>query len=120
MGVQFKQGGTEDAKATLSALAHVYEQVADSLLSQLRGHAGNPRAAHALTRHLDWVGTRAQMVDSFIKAGDCALTYICASPDAHARLLPLVQLAAQNAAAPGRLPVALYLMEKIDEELLLA
>lgn len=106
-----------DAMATLRALAQAYEQVADGLLDQIHNHAGNLKMAHSLSRHLDWVGARAQMVDSFIKAGDCALTYVCASPDSHDRLVPLVQLAARNAATPGGLPVALYLMERIDEEL---
>lgn len=106
-----------DAMATLRALAQAYELVADSLLARIHDHGDNLKAAHTISRHLDWVGARAQMVDSFIKAGDCALTYICASQDAHDRLMPLVQLAAHNAATPGRLPVALFLMEKIDEEL---
>jgi len=106
-----------DAMATLRALAQAYEQVADSLLARIHDHADNLKAAHTISRHLDWVGARAQLVDSFIKAGDCALTYICASQDAHDRLMPLVQLAAHNAATPGRLPIALFLMEKIDEEL---
>nr|WP_298688035.1 hypothetical protein [uncultured Dongia sp.] len=106
-----------DAMATLRALAQAYEQVADSLLARIHDHGDDLKAAHTISRHLDWVGARAQLVDSFIKAGDCALTYICASQDAHDRLMPLVQLAAHNAATPGRLPVALFLMEKIDEEL---
>jgi hypothetical protein len=106
-----------DAMATLRALAQAYELVADSLLARIHDQADDLKAAHTISRHLDWVGARAQLVDSFIKAGDCALTYICASQDAHDRLMPLVQLAAHNAATPGRLPVALFLMEKIDEEL---
>lgn len=106
-----------DAMATLRALAQAYEQVADSLLARIHDHADDLKTAHTISRHLDWVGARAQLVDSFIKAGDCALTYICASRDAHDRLMPLVQLAAHNASTPGRLPVALFLMEKIDEEL---
>ncbi|WP_303982144.1 hypothetical protein [Dongia mobilis] len=106
-----------DAMTTLRALAQAYEQVADSLLAQIHDHADNLKTAQALSRHLDWVGARAQLVDSFIKAGDCALAYICASQEAHDRLMPLVQLTAHNATMPGRLPVALFLMEKIDEEL---
>ncbi|MBK8159704.1 MAG: hypothetical protein IPK59_13365 [Rhodospirillaceae bacterium] len=106
-----------DAMMTLRALAQAYEQVADSLLDQIHDHADNLKTAQALSRHLDWVGARAQLVDSFIKAGDCALSYICTSQDAHDRLMPLVQLTAHNATMPGRLPVALFLMEKIDEEL---
>ena len=106
-----------DAMMTLRALAQAYEQVADSLLEQIHDHADNLKTAQSLSRHLDWVGARAQLVDSFIKAGDCALTYICASQEAHDRLMPLVQLTAHNATMPGRLPVALFLMEKIDEEL---
>ena len=106
-----------DAMMTLRALAQAYELVADSLLEQIHDHADNLKSTRVLSRHLDWVGARAHLVDSFIKAGDCALTYICASQDAHDRLMPLVQLTAHNATMPGRLPVALFLMEKIDEEL---
>lgn len=108
-----------DAMTTLRALAHAYERIADRLLDQIHDHADNAKVTEVLSQHLDWVGTRAQLVDGFIKAGDCALAYICASPDAHARLMPLVQLTAQHAARSGQLPVALFLMEKIDEELCL-
>lgn len=106
-----------DTKAALRELAQTYEQIADGLINQIHGHADNLKMAHALSRHLDWIGARARLVDSFMKAGDWALTYFCASKDAHRRLVPLAQLAAQNAALPGGLPVALFLMEKIDEEL---
>lgn len=109
-----------NAMATLQALADVYEQIADRLLEQMRIHAADRLSTRTLGRHLDWVGTRAQMVDRFIKAGDSAMNYLCAAQDGPTRLLPLAQLTARNAAEPHGLPVALFLLEKIDEELRLA
>ncbi|MBL8707991.1 MAG: hypothetical protein JNL25_02260 [Rhodospirillaceae bacterium] len=111
---------SNDAIMALRILAQTYEQVGDNLLERLHGCAGDRRAARSISRHLDWVGARAQVINSFIQAGDGALSYLCAATDTPERLASLVQLTARNAAAPERLPVALFLMEKIDEELHLA
>jgi hypothetical protein len=116
-----RRHGGQDAPApigdTLQALADFYAQMAERLLDCLYERPGDLRRIRRLRGHLDWVGARAQMVNSFLKAGDCALSYLCASADAHRRLLPLVNLAAAQLREPARLPVALYLMERIDEEL---
>jgi len=109
-----------DAIMALRILAQTYEQVGDNLLERLHGCAGDRRAARSISRHLDWVGARAQVINSFIQAGDGALSYLCAATDTPERLASLVQLTARHAARPERLPVALFLMEKIDEELRLA
>lgn len=108
-----------DMRHALRVLAQTYEQVGDHLLDRIHASIGNPRAARALGRHLDWVAARAQVVNSFIAAGDSALHYLCADSEAPERLASLVQLTARNA-VPERLSVALFLMEKIDEELHLA
>lgn len=108
------------AMTTLQVLAAVYEQIADRLLEQMRLHADDRKSTRLLGHHLDWIGMRAQMIDRFVKAGDGATACFCAAKDGPARLLPLAQLAARNAAAPHGLPVALFLLEKIDEELRLA
>jgi hypothetical protein len=108
-----------DALMALRILAQAYEQIGDRLLDRMHDCAGNPRLTRSLTRHLDWVGSRARVINSFIEAGDGALSYLCAASEAPERLTSLVQLTAHNAAA-DRLPVALFLVEKIDEELRLA
>ncbi|MDY0872026.1 hypothetical protein [Dongia rigui] len=100
--------------ATLAALADIYGRIADMLLERIHDDL---RHAQALGQHLDWVAARAQMVASFHQAGDCAMTYICASPDAYARLVPLVELTAQQLTKRKNLALALYLIERIDEEL---
>lgn len=105
-----------DPAATLETLAKIYERIADLLLASIHEQSDDLRYAQALSQHLDWVAARAQMIDSFRQAGDCAMTYICASSDSYARLVPLVQLAAQQTKR-DRLSVALYLIERIDEEL---
>jgi hypothetical protein len=115
-----KRAGTAtaiDPAATLDALAALYARVAELLLERIYEQPDNLRHARALSQHLDWVAARAQMVDSFRQAGDCAMTYICASADSYARLVPLVELAGQQLADYHRLPVALFLIERIDEEL---
>lgn len=104
----------------LRILARTYEQVGDRLLDRMHDCANDPRQTRSLSRHLDWVGSRAQVINSFIAAGDGALRYLCSAAEAPERLTSLVQLTAHNAAAPDRLPVVLFLMEKIDEELRLA
>lgn len=110
-----------DRTATLRILAVTYRQIADNLLDQIHGHSRGDRAtARKIGQHLDWVGARAQMVDSFIDAGESALSYLCTSPESHDRLARLVQLASRHAAVPSKLSVALFLLEKIDEELRLA
>lgn len=106
-----------DTTATLQDLAELYAKIAERLLDQMHEHPNNRHQAQILGRHLDWVGSRAQMVGSFLRAGDCAMTYICASQEAYSRLLHLIKLAAQQLSRPGRLSVALYLAERIDEEL---
>jgi ethanolamine utilization protein EutA (predicted chaperonin) len=106
-----------DPATTLAALAAIYGRIADLLLERIHGQADDLRHAQILSRHLDWVGARAQMIASFRQAGDCAMTYICASPDAYARLVPLVELTARQLDKPNSLAVALYLIERIDEEL---
>lgn len=108
--------------ATLAALANIYGRIADLLLERIHEHADDLRHAQALGQHLDWVSARAQMIASFRQAGDCAMTYICASTDSYARLVPLVELTTQQLAESDRrrndrLAVALYLIERIDEEL---
>lgn len=103
--------------ATLAALSGIYGRIADLLLERIHDQSDDLRNAQALSQHLDWVGARAQMIASFRQAGDCAMTYICASPDAYARLVPLVELTAQQLTRRDRLAVALYLIERIDEEL---
>ena len=103
--------------ATLAALADIYGRIADLLLERIHEQADDLRHAQALGQHLDWVGARAQMIASFRQAGDCAMTYICASPEAYARLVPLVELTAQQLTKRGSLAVALYLIERVDEEL---
>lgn len=108
-----------DPLMALRILAQTYEQIGDRLLDQMHDCAGNPHLTRSLSQHLDWLGSRAQVINSFIAAGDGALTYLCAATEAPERLTSLVQLTAHNAAA-DRLPVALFLMEKIDEELRLA
>lgn len=110
---------TVDTRHALRVLAQAYEQIGDHLLDRMHDCAANPRETRLLTRHLDWVGARAQVVNSFIAAGDGALHYLCADSQAPERLASLVQLTARNA-VPERLSVALFLMEKIDEELHLA
>jgi gamma-glutamyl:cysteine ligase YbdK (ATP-grasp superfamily) len=105
------------ATAILRALADLYEAIAERLLDRIHDRPRDRKQAQTLSRHLDWVGARAQMVGSFLQAGDCAMTYICASADAQRRLMPLIKLAAQQLGKPGRLSVALYLAERIDEEL---
>lgn len=105
-----------DTRHALRVLAQTYEQVGDHLLDRMHACGSNLRAARAISRHLDWVGARAQVVNSFIAAGDGALHYLCADSEAPERLASLVQLTARNA-VPERLSVALFLMEKIDEEL---
>jgi hypothetical protein len=107
-----------DALMAVRILAQTYEQVGDRLLERMHNCGNNPRLARSLSRHLDWVGSRAQVINSFINAGDGAVTYLCSASEAE-RLTSLVHLTAHNAAA-DRLPVALFLMEKIDEELRLA
>ncbi|MBI2256031.1 MAG: hypothetical protein HYU58_15520 [Proteobacteria bacterium] len=102
---------------TLEALASIYERTADLLLASIHEQPGGLRHAQVLSHHLDWIGARAQMINSFRQAGDCAMTYICASPEAYARLVPLVELAAEQVIRRDRLAVALYLIERIDEEL---
>ncbi len=105
-----------DPATTLEALAKIYERVADLLLDRIHAQSDDLRYAQTLGQHLDWVAARAQMIASFRQAGDCAMTYICASQDSYARLVPLVELAAQQTKS-DRLSVALYLIERIDEEL---
>ncbi|WP_374652246.1 hypothetical protein [Dongia sp.] len=116
-GMQSLAIDTQNVARILQALADLYALIAERLLDRIHDQPRDLRRARKLGRHLDWVGARAQMVESFIKAGDCAMTYVCASPDAHERLLPLVKLARQQLREPGHLSVALYLMERIDEEL---
>jgi hypothetical protein len=106
-----------DPATTLDALAALYARVADLLLERIYEQPHNLRHARSLGQHLDWVAARAQMIDSFRQAGDCAMTYICASADSYARLVPLVELASKQLAEHRRLPVALFLLERIDEEL---
>jgi len=106
-----------DPAATLEALAAIYQGIADQLLERIHEQADDLKHAQALGQLLDWIGARAQMIDSFRQAGDCAMTYICASSDSYARLVPLVELAAQQLIKRDRLSVALYLVERIDEEL---
>ncbi|TDQ82036.1 hypothetical protein A8950_1856 [Dongia mobilis] len=100
-------------------LPRIYERMGDCLLDRMHRHAGNPGVTRSLSRQLDWVGTRAQLVNSFIAAGDGALGYLCAESLSPERLASLVELTARHV-AEERLPVALFLMEKIDEELRLA
>jgi hypothetical protein len=102
---------------TLAALAAIYGRIADLLLERIHEHADDLRHAQTLGQHLDWVAARAHMIASFRQAGDCAMSYICASPDAYARLVPLVELTAQQLSKRNALAVALYLIERIDEEL---
>lgn len=111
------QSDAARATAILRALADLYEAIAERLLDRIHDRPHDRKQAQTLSHHLDWVGARAQMVGSFLQAGDCAMTYICASADAQRRLMPLIKLAAQQLAKPGRLSVALYLAERIDEEL---
>lgn len=113
-----KAANNNDAIMAVRILAQTYEQVGDRLLERIHSCGDNPRLARSISRHLDWVGSRAQVINSFINAGDGAVTYLCSASEAE-RLTSLVQLTAHNAAA-DRLPVALFLMEKIDEELRLA
>lgn len=108
-----------DPLMALRILAQTYEQVGDRLLDQMHDCAGNPQLTRSLSQHLDWLGSRARVINSFIEAGDGALSYLCSATEEPERLTSLVQLTAHNAAA-DRLPVALFLMEKIDEELRLA
>lgn len=115
-----KRDGTAaaiDPAATLEALAVIYQGIADQLLERIHEQADDLKHAQALGQLLDWIGARAQMIGSFRQAGDCAMTYICASSDSYARLVPLVELAAQQLIKRDRLSVALYLVERIDEEL---
>lgn len=105
------------ATAILRALADLYEAIAERLLDRIHDRPHDRKQAQTVSHHLDWVGARAQMVGSFLQAGDCAMAYICASAEAQRRLMPLIKLAAQQLAKPGRLSVALYLAERIDEEL---
>lgn len=113
-----KAANNNDALTAVRILAQAYAQVGDRLLDRMHDCGDNPRLARSLSRHLDWVGSRAQVINSFINAGDGAVTYLCSASEAE-RLTSLVHLTAHNAAA-DRLPVALFLMEKIDEELRLA
>lgn len=108
-----------DTRHSLLVLAQTYEQVGDHLLDRMHECGSDLRAARSLSRHLDWLGSRARVINSFIEAGDGALHYLCADSEAPERLSSLVQLTARNA-VPERLSVALFLMEKIDEELRLA
>lgn len=103
--------------ATLAGLADIYRRIADLLLERIHDQSDDLRHAQTVGRHLDWVGARAQMIASFRQAGDCAMTYICASSDSYARLVPLVELTAQQLTKRANLAVALYLIERIDEEL---
>lgn len=109
----------DDALVALRALPQTYAQVGDRLLDCIYRNAADPDQTRSLRRHLEWVGSRAQVINSFIEAGDGALSYLCSATDAPERLASLVRLTAHNAAA-DRLQVALFMLEKIDEELRLA
>jgi hypothetical protein len=108
-----------DAITAMRALPRLYESMGDRLLDHLHRLADDRRARRSLSRQLDWVGTRAQLVNSFVAAGDGALGYLCAESLSPERLASLVELTARHV-ADDQLPVALFLLEKIDEELHLA
>jgi type IV secretory pathway VirJ component len=109
----------DDALVALRALPQTYAQVGDRLLDCMYRSAADPHQTRTLSRHLEWLGSRARVINSFIEAGDGALSYLCSATEAPERLASLVQLTARNAAA-DRLQVALFMLEKIDEELRLA
>lgn len=105
------------AQLALRKLATLYAQTAERLFERIYDSPHDLRAARAISRHLEWVGGREQLLRGFITAGDDAMSYICATGDGRRRLVGLVDLASQKLAEPGGLSVVLHLLERIDEEL---